>query len=240
VLRATASGEADRIVTLFGRSTGKTGVVARSARKSTRRFGGGLGLAAAGTATLRERPGAELGWLESFEIERARERLGTDIGAMAHAGYVAELCEQLLGAHQPEPALYDFFAAFLDALEAGGPNAARMRVFELGLLERLGLGSSFASCVACGRSDLGDETVRLEPERGGVTCPGCARRGTPIGRATREALVELGGCDFAEAEALALSREVNAAARAAIAELITPHLSRPLKSLEFLRKLQSG
>ena len=48
VLRAVNYGEADRIVTLFGRDTGRLSALARGARKSQRRFAGGLGLCAVG------------------------------------------------------------------------------------------------------------------------------------------------------------------------------------------------
>ena len=44
VLGAVNYGEADRIVTLLGRGTGRLSALARSARKSQRRFAGGLGL----------------------------------------------------------------------------------------------------------------------------------------------------------------------------------------------------
>jgi DNA repair protein RecO (recombination protein O) len=240
VLRAVATGESDLVVNMMGRSTGRISAIARSARKSTRRFGGGLGLAATGTATVRERPGAELAFLESFEVARGRHGFGADLGSTAQAGYVSELCDQLCAPRQADVAVYDWLEEFLDALDDRGPSAVRLRAFELGLLQRLGLGSDFASCVACGRRDLGEETVRLEPERGGITCAGCARRGTPLSPEVRRALVDLHDLPLGTAEQLTPSREINLACRAAVVELFAPHLVRPLKSLEFLRKLQGA
>ena len=67
VLRAVNYGEADRIVTLFGRDTGRLSALARGARKSQRRFAGGLSLCALGSAAIRERAGAELVTLERFD-----------------------------------------------------------------------------------------------------------------------------------------------------------------------------
>jgi DNA repair protein RecO (recombination protein O) len=240
LLRAIATGESDRVVTLLGRTTGRISAIARNARKSTRRFGGGLGLAATGEATLRERAGAELAVLEGFEILRGRHHFGSDLASTAQAGYVAELCDQLCAPRQADVAVYDWLEAFLDALDDRGPSAVRLRAFELGLLQRLGLGSEFTSCVACGRTDLDDVTVRLEPDRGGITCPGCARRGTPLTPEVRRALCDLHDVPLAAAEQLTPNKEVNLACRAAIAELFAVHLVRPLKSLDFLRKLQGG
>ena len=91
VLRAVNYGEADRIVTLFGRETGRLSALARGARKSQRRFAGGLGLCAVGVASLRERAGADLLTLESFDATAAHVALGTDVARLAHAAYAAEL-----------------------------------------------------------------------------------------------------------------------------------------------------
>ena len=58
MLRAVSYGESDRVVTLFGRTTGRVSALARGARKSQRRFAGGLGLCSVGDVSVRERAGA--------------------------------------------------------------------------------------------------------------------------------------------------------------------------------------
>src|SRR3954451_15787369 len=86
LLRSVAYGESDRVVTLLGRSTGRVSALARGARKSLKHFCGGLGLGAAGVATLRER-GGELLSLEGFDVQEARIGLGGDLARTAHASY---------------------------------------------------------------------------------------------------------------------------------------------------------
>ena len=93
LLRSIDYGESDRVVTLLGRSTGCLGAIARGARKSQRRFGGGLGLCSVGDASLRERGGSELLTLERFDVIASFPSLGSDIARMAHAAYIAELLE---------------------------------------------------------------------------------------------------------------------------------------------------
>lgn len=240
VLRAVATGESDRVVTLLGRSTGKIAAIARGARKSARRFSGGFGLGASGEAVLRDRPGADLALLETFEVLRDRQSFGSDLARTAHAGYVLELSSELCGPRQPEPAVYDWLDGFLDALEARGASASRLRAFELGLLGRLGLAPALTACVGCGRSDLGGDVVRLDLDRGGITCPACARRGTLVQPGVRRVLATLAAATLADAEAVTLDRDDAAATRGVVAELLGTHLTRPLKSLEFLRKLQGA
>ena len=65
VVRLVDYGEADRIVTLMTRDFGKVAALARGARRSGRRFGGGLGLFGVGEAQLTQRRG-ELWSFDSF------------------------------------------------------------------------------------------------------------------------------------------------------------------------------
>jgi DNA repair protein RecO (recombination protein O) len=202
LLRAIAYGESDRVVTLLGRSTGCVGAIARGARKSQRRFGGGLGLCAVGEAAMRERSGSELLVLERFEATGAHPTLGTDPMRMGHAGYVAELVSKLCAPRQPEPGIFDWLVAFLDLLETEGPAATRLRIFELGLLQRLGFAPALAACAVCGRDDLstGDQVdVRWDPDRGGVVCRGCGARGRPMRPVVRMALARLARLPLAQA-----------------------------------------
>jgi DNA repair protein RecO (recombination protein O) len=236
LLRSSPYGEAARVVSLLGRTSGRIGAIARGARKSQRRFVG-MGLGALGEASFRERAGADLAWLERFEVIEGRLGLGSDLGRMAQAGYVAELCDKLCAPHQPEVQVFDWLNRFLGHLETTGASSERLRVFELGLLQRLGLGPAFDSCVGCGRVDLVNETVRLQPERGGVVCDGCARRGTPLSAPVRRALVALSGLDLDRALELPLDRDMNAACRNAIFELLGSHLPGALKSIEFVEKI---
>src|SRR5438046_4404258 len=92
LLRSVAYGEADRVVTLLGRTTGRVSALARGARKSVKRFGGGLGLGASGQASLRERAGGELMGLDGFDVREARIGPGRDRGRPRHASYARGRC----------------------------------------------------------------------------------------------------------------------------------------------------
>jgi DNA repair protein RecO (recombination protein O) len=240
LLRSVAYGEADRVVTLLGRTTGRVSALARSARKSQRRFGGGLGVAATGHATLRERRGAELLGLEAFEVVEARIGLGQDLARTAHAAYALELCDKLCAPRQPEPAVYDWLDELLTRVERGPATALRLRVFELGLLGRLGLAPVLATCAGCGRADLDAEPVRWHATRGGVVCGGCARTGAVLASSTRRELVRLQQLALAETGLDGPDRSLNEACRRAIGELIRLHLTGPLKSLAFIDKMAAA
>ena len=237
VLRTVAYRESDRVVTLLGVTTGRISALARGARKSVRRFSGGLGMGGEGQAALRERPGAELLELEEFEVEHSRLGLAGDLGKTAHAAYALEICDRLCPPRQPEVAVFDWLSEFLARLEAGRARAERLRVFEIGLLDRLGYRPALDRCAICGRADLGERDTRWHPDKGGVVC--CAPRGEVLTGETRHTLETLAQLSLGDVEEKALSREVNAACRRAILGLVRSHIAGPLHSLEFMEKMGS-
>jgi DNA repair protein RecO (recombination protein O) len=238
VLRSVNYGESDRVVTLFGRTTGRVSALARGARKSQRRFAGGLGMCSVGEISVRERAGAELLTLESFDVKTSHESFGTDLARMAHAAYVAELVSKLCAPRQVEVGVYDWLATFLELLDAAGATAERLRVFELGLLGRLGFGPMVEACAVCGgtRTEPG-AAHRWDPERGGVVCATCGHFGRPIREVVRHSLVRLARTALADAALEPLAPDVNRGCREALLEIIKLHISGPLHSLEFIAKL---
>jgi DNA repair protein RecO (recombination protein O) len=247
VLRAINYGEADRIVTLLGRETGRLSALARGARKSQRRFPGGLGLCTVGIASLRERPGAELLTLEGFEITRNHASLGTDVACMAHGAYAAEVVSKLCAPRQVEAAVYDQLITFLDLLDREGASAERLRVLELGLLTALGFGPVLDTCAACGGERFlgrpsAEVSFRWDPDRGGAVCVACARAGggRPMAPGVRETLLRLSATSLAAAAQAPLAPDLNRACREALLEIVTHHITGPLKSVEFIAKLSGS
>jgi DNA repair protein RecO (recombination protein O) len=240
LLRRVVYGEADLVVTLLGLETGRVSALARGARRSSRRFSGGLGPALAGDARLRDRPGADLMAFESFEARGDRGGLAGDLAKAAHAAYAVELCDRLCPPRQPERAVFVWLDEFLARLEAGTARAERLRVFEIGLLRALGLGPSLGRCLACGRDDLGDEEVGWQPEAGGVLCRRCARGAERMSAGTRRALASLDQATLAAADGITLDRAVGAACRRAVLALLREHVHGPMRSLDFIEKMSGG
>jgi len=240
VLRRVAYGEADLVVTLLGLETGRVSALARGARKSTKRFAGGLGPGLTGEAELRDRPGADLLGFEAFDVRIDRPGLAGDLAKAAHSAYAIELCDRLCPPRQPERAVFVWLDEFLARLDEGPATAERLRVFELGLLRELGLGPSFHRCSACGRADLGDEDVYFRPEAGSIFCGGCGKAAERMSAATRRALERLGEASLAGAEAVTLDRALAAACRRVTLALLREHVHGPLRSLDFIEKMSGS
>ena len=240
LLRRVAYGEADLIITLLGLDTGRVSALARGARKSSRRFAGGLAPGLAGEARLRDRPGGELMAFESFDPSGDRQGFSENLAKAAHAAYAIELCDRLCPPRLPERAVYAWLDEFLARLDAGSATAERLRVFELGLLRALGLGPSLGRCSACGREQLGSEDVGWRPDGGGVFCLACASGAERMSGGTRQALERFDRASLADSEALQVDRATAAACRRAALALLREHVHGPLRSLEFMEKMSGS
>ena len=236
VLRAVAFGEADRVVVLLCQTQGKVAALAKGARRSQKRFAGGLGLMTLGRATYVERPGAELARLERFEATAMWPGVLEDLGKIAHSAYAAELLDVLVPAHQQDTPLFELAVAFLQALDGGDASAERLRVFEMQLLDRLGLRPELGRCVVCARPSDDGLGQRLDPVRGGIACGGCRADGPLVDGATRAALVATQRLRVSD-PAPAFSLEVGRGVRDALRAILAVHLPRQLKSVGFIDKL---
>ena len=111
VLKTTPLRESDLLVTLYTSTHGRGAAVARGARKSQRRFAGALQLLVLGRYQLGRRPRGELWTLEHAEVVREWSQLASDVFAVAHASYIAELVAALLPPEPPDPHALDVMVA---------------------------------------------------------------------------------------------------------------------------------
>jgi|HubBroStandDraft_6_1064221.scaffolds.fasta_scaffold134313_2 DNA repair protein RecO (recombination protein O) len=242
VLRTTPLRESDLLVVLLTTEHGKLTAVARGGRKSQRRFAGTLQLLVLGRYQLARSRG-ELWTLEAGDVVRDWTQLASDVVAVAHASYIAELAGALLPAEQPEPAALELVVALWDSLAEGGPSPAALRATELALLDLAGHQPALDACAACGRSDVAGGV--FDPTRGGAICRACAAtsRGPdvrPLAAGTLAYLRAVAGAG-PSADVRAVDAAFDAtdriAAREALVGMVVALVGKPLKSLEYIAKL---
>jgi DNA repair protein RecO (recombination protein O) len=243
VLKTTPLRESDLLVVLYTATHGRVAAVARGARRSQRRFAGALQLLVLGRYELRRSRG-ELWSLESADVEREWTAIASDVFAVAHASYIAELIAGIMPAESPEPEALDVIVGLWDSLAEGGASPAALRHVELSLLELAGHMPGLSSCAACGERDL-DAGAVFDPARGGAICRRCAATSRaagvrPLEPGTRAYLIEVARAGSA-AEARAVDERHAAgdrtAARDAMLAMVTSLVGKPLKSLEYIAKL---
>lgn len=241
VLGVRPLGEADLLVVLLTPDAGKVRAAAASARRSKRRFSGGLSGGAVGRAALV--PRAHGLWrLESFTPSLHHASLGRDLERFAYVAYLCELTDALVVEPEPDPGRFEALRAAIARTIDAPPEPAVLRTYELRLLASLGLLPALARCAACGRTvpDPPDAaSVALDERRGGVLC----REHAAGARSVPSGLVALGTAlvDPASDGDVHPLRDAPPAVRRGLRDLlqtcIRPHLRRPLRSLEFFGKL---
>jgi DNA repair protein RecO (recombination protein O) len=155
VLRTYPVREADLLVTLFTRTEGKVHGVARSAKKSKRRFGGALEPLTYVRVFYDVRERQELVRLDSCDV--LESPLASEVGyARAVAlGHIAELLDELLPDHEANDAIFRLTLSVLHVLT--GPDIwMPVTYFDLWLTRLVGFLPELTECIVCGRNLNGD------------------------------------------------------------------------------------
>jgi DNA repair protein RecO (recombination protein O) len=169
VLRTYPLREADLLVTLFTRLEGKVKGVARSAKKSKRRFGGALEPLTWVRVFYDDREGQELARLDSCEV--LESPLATEVSypravALAH---VAELLDELLPDREANDAVFRLALSVLAGLR-GAEIWRPVTYFDLWMTRLMGYLPELSECLACGRS-LNGSRAYFHALADGLMCP---------------------------------------------------------------------
>jgi DNA repair protein RecO (recombination protein O) len=151
VLRTYPFREADLLVTLFTRAEGKLRGLARSAKKSKRRFGGALEPMTYVRAFYDVRERQELARLDSCEVLESPLAAEVSYARVVALGHIAELLDELLPEREANDAIFRLTLSVLHALN--GPEVwMPVTYFELWLTRLVGFLPDFSECVVCGRT----------------------------------------------------------------------------------------
>jgi DNA repair protein RecO (recombination protein O) len=193
VLRHVKQGETSHVVTLFARAGGKVAVLAKGSRKPGSRFGAGLDLFSLSHIRYRPRANRDLVFLDVCELRTSFERVTHDVFGYAAASVCVELVDRLVPEGASSEEIYDLLVEALDALAQTSPLPAGQEtravalpiVFQLRLMDVLGIAPELTECSSCGTNDL-HEALSLSARRGGLLCSRCrsAEGGRRLARET--------------------------------------------------------
>ena len=175
VLRLTEFSETSQITTLFSERNGQLRLIAKGARRSTRkRFAAGLDLLECGEVSfLPPRGDAQLGtlteWLQRDTFAGLR-RAGLRLyGAL----YAAELVTALTEESDPHAELYHNLVETLRALNDIDRPASCLPVFQANLLDAIGYAPNLTECVSCRGPITTGAPLHFSAGAGGILCQDC-------------------------------------------------------------------
>jgi len=173
VLRTYPLREADLLVTLFTRLEGKVRAVARSAKKSRRRFGGALEPLTFVRAYYEDRERQELARLDSCEVLESPLSSEVSYPRAIALGHVAELLDELLPEREANDAVFRLVVAVLARLR-GTEVWMPITYFELWMTRLMGYLPELSECIACGRT-LNGSRAFFHALADGLMCAGDKR-----------------------------------------------------------------
>jgi len=158
VLRTYRLAEADKIVSLFGRSLGRVRAVARGAQRTKSRYGGTLESLTYVRLWLFERENRDLGQLNSVEIIESFFDLQKDYASHLAGQYMVEVSEKLLPEREPSERTFRLLLAVLRSLKRGREVERPLVYFNYWILRLGGFLPDLTHCSGCGRA-FQDEAV---------------------------------------------------------------------------------
>lgn len=150
ILRTYPFREADLLVTFFTRDGGKVRGVARSAKKSKRRFGGALEPLTYVRAFYDLRERQELVRLDACEVLESPLATNVSYARAVALAHIAELLDELLPDHEANDAIFRLTLSVLHALQASDIWMP-VTYFELWLTRLVGFLPEITECIVCGR-----------------------------------------------------------------------------------------
>jgi DNA repair protein RecO (recombination protein O) len=149
VLRTYPLREADLLVTLFTRAEGKVKGVAKSAKRSRKRFGGALEPLTCVRAMWQDRAGSELARLDSCEVLLSPLAAPMDYPRCVALAHVAEMLDELLPDREANDGIFRLAWAVLQSLESGSIWLP-VTYFDLWMLRLMGFLPPLDACIECG------------------------------------------------------------------------------------------
>jgi DNA repair protein RecO (recombination protein O) len=151
VLRTYPLREADLLVTLFTRAEGKVHGVARSAKKSRRRFGCALEPLTHVRAHYEDRERRDLARLDSCEVLESPLASEVTYARAVALAHVAELLDELLPDREANDAVFRLALAVLAGLR-GSNLWLPITYIELWMTRLMGYLPELSECMVCGRT----------------------------------------------------------------------------------------
>jgi DNA repair protein RecO (recombination protein O) len=237
VLRVHKLGEADRIVTLLTRRSGRLRAVARGVRRTTSKFGARLEPFSHVDAQLHvsTRPGVTLHLVtEAVTLDAFGEHLADNYSRYTAGTAMLEAAERFT-AEEAEPALRLYLLLVAGLRSLAGAEHPPGLILDSFLLRALGL-SGYAlvlgECAGCGAPG---PHAQLSVPAGGTVCRGCRPAGTASpAPATLALLAALQSGDWQSAQSG--GEGARREASGLVTAFLNWHLERTLRSLPLVER----
>ena len=176
LLRRIDYGDFDLILTFLSLQRGKISLIAKSAKKSKKRFAGILELFSHMEVVASTGKGRGLPVLQEAELKSPFSTIRKDIKKTAYASYWCELLNNWVEENQKQADLYYLLRHALGQLDDGASAAAEISIlFQMRLLYFSGHSPGLRQCGGCQKNleMIQSNQVVFDIARGAILCDDC-------------------------------------------------------------------
>jgi DNA repair protein RecO (recombination protein O) len=151
ILKTFPLGEADRLVSFLGRTSGRMRGVAAGARRLKNRYGSALELLSHVQMWFYERETRDLVRIQQTELLESFHKAQSDYGLHTGLAVVSEVAELVLPEHETSEAMFRLILLTAREIERGASAALPLSYFAFWTVRLAGWLPRFDVCASCGQ-----------------------------------------------------------------------------------------
>jgi DNA repair protein RecO (recombination protein O) len=244
LLRRVDFGEDDLILTVFSPTCGKISLMAKSARKSRKRFCGALDLFSVSRMVCTNGKG-RLAILQEATVEHPFSQIRAHFKKTAYASYFAEIINNWMEPDVAQPGVFELLYQVLDRLDRSDlPDDLLSIAFQMTLMIISGFSPNFTTCCHChtDMEHLHGCRIGISFAKGGLLCSACNSTGSPVfylSRGTIKQLQWMGCGNWNKVARVRFSAQSIQESLGFLEAFVPYHLGKEPKSLSVLRQYRN-
>ena len=234
ILKTFTLGEADRLVSFFGRTSGRMRGVAAGARRLKNRYGSTLELLSHVQLWYFERETRDLVRIQQCELLESFHKAQSDYALSTGLAVVSEVAEQVLPEHETQEAMFRLVLLTVREIERSGAWRLPLSYFAFWTVRLGGYLPPFDRCASCGAA-FGDRPAFHASWEAGLLCEKCRRGGMrPLHPAGRKLAERFAVEKLDKLEASSVPESAAAELREASLDWIEQHTEKKLNARRLL------
>jgi len=244
ILRRIDFGDYDLIINFFTLTNGKISVIAKSAKKSVKRFAGILELFSVLEIVCNPGRGKGLPILQEATLKQAFSQSRADIVKIAYASYWAELINVWMEDGKKQVQIYQLFQYVLRKLDLGYmPQEALSIIFQIRFMKISGFCPDLTRCGNCRIEveELKKGRIAFDIVKGSLVCDRCFSAALDkiyLSRGTIKQLLWVESGDLKKAGRIRFTKTALNEGLKFLEAFVPYHLGMAPKSLKFLRQIR--
>ncbi len=244
ILKRVDFGDYDVILTLFALERGKISAIAKSAKKSIRRFGGILEIFSVLNVVCSSGKEGSLVVLQEADLINSHADIRTDFNKTAYASYWSEIVNTWAENDAKQEQLYRLLYYVLEQINSGHISAEILSIlFQMRFASIAGICPNLVRCSMCQLQvdSVGEERIFFDFQKGGVACRKCAGSSGNrlyLSKGTIKQLLWVESGDLKKAGKIRFTSSALNEGLNFLEAFVTYNLGKEMQSLKILRQIR--